>query len=278
MQPSSLWSVRVLICGSILYCRFMALSKESLLQGINAVAFVATVAVNGLAGSTKLLNGIMTSGEVSDLYPTLITPAGYTFSIWGIIYVLLLVFIVYQALPRNKEKPFLRQVSFLFVLSGILNVSWLFLWHYELIGFSTLLMFALLATLISIYLRLNIGRANVPLKEKLCVHLPFSVYLGWITVASIANVAVALTAAGWSGGGVENVTWALLVIVVALVIALAVIATRKDAAFGLVIVWALAGIMSKQIENQTIVLTTEVGMAIVLIAIVAMAVFSRLKQ
>jgi len=248
-----------------------------LLQGVNAVAFVATVAVNGLAGSTKLLNG-MTSGEVSDLYPTLVTPAGYTFSIWGVIYVLLLVFIVYQALPRNREESFLRKVSFLFVLSGILNASWLFLWHYELIAFSTVLMFALLATLIAIYLRLNIGRAAVSLKEKVCVHVPFSVYLGWITVASIANVAVALTAAGWSGGGVENVTWAVLVVIVALVIALAVVTTRKDVAYALVIVWALAGIMSKQMENQTIVLTTEVGVAIVLIAIAAVAVLSRLKR
>jgi len=255
----------------------MALSKESLLQVLNAVAFVATVAVNGLAGSTKLLNG-MTSGEVSDLYPTLFTPAGYTFSIWGIIYALLLVFTLYQALPRNREKPFLGQVSFLFVLSGVLNASWLFLWHYEFIAFSTVLMFALLATLIGIYLRLNVGGADVSLNEKLFVHVPFSVYLGWITVASIANVAVALTAAGWDGGGVENATWAVLVIVVALIITLAVLATRKDVAYGLVIAWALAGIMSKQMENQTILLTTEVGIAIVLIAIAAVAVFSRLKR
>ncbi len=247
------------------------------MQGLNAVAFVATVAVNGLAGSTKLLNGL-TSGEVSDLYPTLVTPAGYTFSIWGVIYVLLAVFTVYQVLPRNREEPFLRQVGPLFVLSGLLNASWLFLWHYEFIAFSTVLMFALLATLIAIYLRLNIGRAKVSLKEKVCVHLPFSVYLGWITVASIANVAVTLTAVGWDGGGVEEVTWAALVIVVALVIAVAVIATRKDFAYGLVIVWALAGIMSRQMENQTLMLTTEVGIAIVLIAIAVVAMFSRLKR
>lgn len=247
------------------------------MQGLNAVAFVATVAVNSLAGSTKLLNGL-TSGEVSDLYPTLVTPAGYTFSIWGIIYALLGVFTVYQVLPRNREEPFLHQVGPLFVLSGLLNASWLFLWHYEFIAFSTVLMFALLATLIAIYLRLNIGRAKVSLKERVCVHLPFSVYLGWITVASIANVAVTLTAVGWEGGGVEEVTWAALVIVVALVIAVAVIATRKDFAYGLVIVWALAGIMSKQMENQTLMLTTEVGIAIVLIAIAVVATLSRRKR
>jgi benzodiazapine receptor len=255
----------------------MSLNKWGFLQGINIVAFIVTVAVNALAGSTTLLNG-RTSGEVSDLYPTLVTPAGYTFSIWGVIYVLLFVFVVYQALPRNREQSFLRQVSFLFVLSGVLNISWLFLWHYDFITFSVVLMFGLLASLIAIYLRLNIGRVDVSLTEKVCVHLPFSVYLGWITVASIANVAVALTAAGWDGFGIEPVTWAMLVIAVALIITLTMIVTRKDVAYGLVIAWALGGIMVKQIENQTIVLTAEVSIAIVLIAIVVMAVVSRLKR
>ena len=259
------------------YYEFMSMKKWIFLQGSNAVAFIVTVAVNALAGSTTLLNG-MTSGEISDLYPTLITPAGYTFSIWGLIYTLLLVFIVYQALPRNREQPFLGQVSFLFVLSSILNFVWLFLWHYEEITFSVILMFALLGTLIAIYLRLNIGRADVPFGEKVCVHLPFSVYLGWITVATIANVSVALTAAGWDGGGLEQVTWAVLVILVALLITLTVIATRKDVAYSLVIVWALAGIMAKQAENQTVVLTTEVSIAIVLIAIIVVAVVSRMKR
>ena len=139
-------------------------------------------------------------------------------------------------------------------------------------------MHALLATLIAIYLRLGIGKVDVRLKEKLCVHVPFSVYLEWITVTSITNVGVALTAVGWDGGGIEGVTWGVLVIVVALVITLAVIGTRKDAAYSLVLVWALVGIVAKQIENQTVVLTAEVSIAIILIAIVAMAVFSRLKR
>jgi len=255
----------------------MSSKKWAFFQGINVVVFLVTVAVNALAGSTALLNG-KTSGEISDLYPTLVTPAGYTFSIWGLIYTLLLVFIVYQVLPRNREQSFLGQVSFLFALSGLFNTLWLFLWHYEIIGFSVILMFALLATLIAIYLRLDVGRASVPLREKVCVHMPFSVYLGWITVASIANVAVALTAVGWDGAGIEPVTWAMLVIAVAVLITLIVIATRKDAAYSLVIAWALAGIMAKQIENQTVVLTAEVSIAIVLIAIVAMAVASRVKR
>jgi len=102
--------------------------------------------------------------------------------------------------------------------------------------------------------------------------------LGWITVASIANVAVALTATGWDGGGVQPVMWAVLVLAVAVLIALMVIVTRKDVAYSLVIMWALAGIMSKQIENQNIVLAAEAAMIITLVAIAAMAVASRLKR
>ena len=255
----------------------MSTRKWTLLQGLNIVAFIIMIAVNGMAGSTNLLNG-KTSGEISDAYPTLITPAGYTFSIWGIIYTLLLIFIVYQVLPRNCEQPFISQIGALFALSSAFNVVWLFLWHYELLSYSLILMFALLATLIAIYMRLNIGKTHVSITEKTCVHLPFSVYLGWITVASIANVAAALEAAGWEGAGIDESTWAVLVIAVALLITLAVLTTRKDVAYGLVIVWALTGIMSKQIENQTIVLTTEISIAIILVAAVVSAIASRFRR
>jgi benzodiazapine receptor len=269
--------VRILICWIAEYYRFMLWKRPIFLQSLNIVAFMFTIVVNALAGSTTLLNG-KTSGEISDLYPTLITPAGFTFSIWGIIYTLLLVFTIYQMLPRNREQPFLHQIGVLFALSGMLNIVWLFLWHYELITYSVVLMFTLLSALVAIYIRLDIGKSEASLWEKVCVHLPFSVYLGWITVASIANVAAALTAVGWDGGGIGQVTWAVLVIVVALLITLTTIATRKDVAYSLVIVWALVGIMSKQIENQTVVLTAEVSIVVILITIVAMTVVSRIKR
>ncbi len=128
-------------------------------------------------------------------------------------------------------------------------------------------MFALLSTLIAIYLRLQIGQSAVPLKEKLAVHLPFSVYLGWITVAPIANVAAALIAIGWDGWGISEVSWTVLMIIVALIITIAVISTRKDIAFSLVIIWALGGIIAKQIENQSIVLTGIIGVAFIMIAL-----------
>ncbi len=139
-------------------------------------------------------------------------------------------------------------------------------------------MFGLLATLIAIYLRLDIGKGNVSITERIAVHVPFSVYLRWITIASIANVAVLLTAVDWDTGGIDLVSWAALMIAVALLIALVVIAKRKDVAYSLVIVWALGGIMMNQMETQEIFLLAGVGIVITLVAIGVMAIVSRLKQ
>jgi hypothetical protein len=255
----------------------MASNRQVFFQAVNIVAFIVTVAVNGLAGSTTLLGGV-TSADVSDMYPTLVTPAGFTFAIWGVIYTLLALFVVYQALPKNRSKPFLGQVGMLFGLSSVCNVCWLFLWHYDLITYSLVLMLALLASLILIYRRLDIGRAAVSFKEMALVHLPFSVYLGWISIATIANVSVALTAVGWDGLGIPDATWAVVIIGVALVLTLAMLATRKDVAFSLVVVWALVGILSRQSDFQNIVLAAEVCIAIILLAIVAAVLVSRLKR
>ena len=249
--------------------------KPVLLQSFNVVAFAVTVIINGLASSLAL-NGV-TTAEVSDLYFTLVTPAGYVFSIWGVIYTLLLLFVVFQALPNQREKPFLQQISVLFILGGVFNVVWLFLWHYDQIGLSVVFMFVLLATLIAIYLRLGIGKTSFTLKEKVFVCLPFSVYLGWITVASIANVASALVSIQWAGFGLADKTWAVLVIAVALLITLVVIATRRDVAYSLVLVWALIGIAVNQSAYQNIVLAAAVSAVIILVALAAVAV-SKLKK
>jgi benzodiazapine receptor len=254
----------------------MSASKKTiLLQSLNIAAFFLTLVVNGLA-SAVALNG-RTTAEVSDLYPALVTPAGYVFAIWGVIYVLLLIFVIFQALPSQREKPFLRNISGFFVLSSVLNVLWLFLWHYDQIALSVVPMFALLATLITIYLRLNIGRVNVSWKEKACVHLPFSVYLGWITVASIANVAAALVSVQWDGFGLASDLWSVLVIAVALLITLTVIATRKDVAYGLVLIWALVGITVKQSAYPNVAVAAEVSAVVIAVGLVAVIV-SKLKK
>src|SRR3990170_5975525 len=203
----------------------MVAANSTLFKWMNILAFALTVLVNGLAGSTTILGGKLTS-EISDANPTLITPAGYVFSIWGVIYILLGIFVIYQALPSQKGKDYQEKIGWLFVLSSLLNIAWLFLWQFEYLSLSVVLMFLLLATLIAIYLRLNIGKSIVLLREKLAVHVPFSVYLGWITIASIANVATTLVSVNWDGFGISQETWALLIVIIALLITLLVIATR----------------------------------------------------
>jgi benzodiazapine receptor len=255
----------------------MVLNRQVFYQVINIVAFTVTVAVNGVGGSTTLLGGV-TSADVSDIYPTLVTPAGFTFAIWGIIYTLLLLFVIYQALPNNRDKPFLSKIGLSFGLSSVCNVCWLFLWHYDLVTYSLILMFALLASLILVYLRLDVGKAAVSLKEMLFVHLPFSVYLGWISIATIANVSVALTAGGWDGWGIEALAWAVAIICVALLLSFAMLSSRKDIVFCFVIVWALTGILVQQSEHESIVLASELGIVLLLAAIGVTVAFSRLKR
>ena len=251
-------------------------TNSVLLKWSNIIAFVATVIINGLAGSTTLIGGVNTA-EISDANPTLITPAGYVFSIWGIIYILLAIFVIYQALPSQKEKEYTKKIGWLFVLSSTANIVWIFLWQYQILSASVILIFLLLATLIAIYLRLNIGKSTASLREKLAVHAPFSVYLGWITIASIANVAVFLVSEKWDGFGISPETWATLIIIVALAITLLVLATRRDIAYGLVIAWALTGIAVNQSGNQNVVTLTEASAIIVLLAIAAIIILNKLK-
>ena len=249
-------------------------SQGNYLRWANIVAFITTLIVNGLSNTTLI--GGKTTAEVSNSYPTLITPAGYVFAIWGIIYILLGVFIVYQALPSQKDKPFQKQVSVLFILTSVFNIVWLIFWQNELLPISVAVIIAFLASLIAIYLRLNIGKSNVGLKEKLCVHVPFSVYLGWVTIATIANISVTLVSVGWDGFGLSLQTWAILVLAVALILDLAVVATRRDIAYSFVFIWALVGIGVNQAANPSIVLTSEIAVVIIAVVLVITVAFSRL--
>jgi benzodiazapine receptor len=255
----------------------MANNNSNFLRYANIIFFGLTVVVNSLAGGTTLIGGQVTAA-VSDANPTLITPAGYVFSIWGVIYMLLGVFVVYQALPSQQGKEYQSKIGWLFVLSSLINIGWLFLWQFEYLSLSVVLMFLLLATLISIYLRLGVGKSAVSLRERLAVQLPFSVYLGWITVASIANVAATLVSIGWDGFGISPETWAILVVAVALTITMLMLFTRKDVAYSLVIIWALVGIGVKQSGNQTIVMLAEISAAIVAVALISTILVTQIRK
>ncbi len=219
------------------------INRDLVRQTLTVLAVIATIVVNGLANALPLNN--LTTGEISDRFDVFFVPAGYVFSIWGLIYVGLIAFAVYQALPAQRENPSLRQIGYLVVLSCVANVTWLFLWHYEQFPLTLIAMLILLATLIAIYLRLDVGRAQVSGAEKWAVHVPFSVYLGWVTVATIANVTTLLDYVNWSGWGISPQVWTVIMLVAGLAITTAIALTRRDIAYMLVIIWAFVGIAVK---------------------------------
>lgn len=243
----------------------------------NISAFLALVIINGLAGATTLVGGRNTA-QVSNSYPTLITPSGYVFSIWGIIYILLGVFIVYQALPSQQGKGFQSKIGWFFVVSSLLNCIWLFLWQFEFLTFTVLIMFLLLTSLIFIYVRVGIGKTKAPIIEKLAVYVPFSIYLGWITIASVANVATVLVSLNWGGFGLNAQIWTTLIVILVLIITILVIATRKDIAFTLVIIWALVGIGFNHSSDQAVFYLTEISALIVAMLLLVWILVNKLRK
>jgi hypothetical protein len=160
------------------------------------------------------------------------------------------LFAIYLAKDLFKiEKtttPFLEKISYFFILASLANIIWIFLWHYEQVILSLLAMLVLFVSLLFIYLRLNIGIDKVSIRDKLFVHIPISIYIGWITVATIANVTAVLVTIGWDGFGVSEEIWTMLVIIVAAIITILMLIKRKDFAYSAVIVWALIGIYLKR--------------------------------
>jgi len=238
-----------------------------MLKTLNLIAFLATVAVNAMANALPI-NG-KTTGELSDLYPNLFVPAGLTFSIWGLIYLLLAIFAIYQfAAPTRNTADFLQRIGPFFIIASAANIGWIFLWHYQRVSASLVLMLILLASLLAVYLRLGIGTRTASWRDRLLVHLPFSVYLGWITVATVANVTAVLVHVGWNRFGASQELWTVAVLVVAALITLVVLFTRNDLFYALVILWAFLGILIKRLAvdsppSRAIIVTLAVTMAAV---------------
>jgi hypothetical protein len=246
---------------------------------LNLLGFLGTIVVNVLATTLPINN--ITTGELSDLYPNLFVPAGLTFAIWGLIYVLLAIFVVYQLMPsvrRDTQKAdFIQKIGPLFFISCLANIGWIYAWHYKIVPLSLALMLILLGSLLAIYFRLNVGKSEAPKTEKFLVHLPFSVYLGWITIATIANVIALLVNFNWSAWGLGEQFWAVAVIIVGIAIALSVLFTRKDIFYCLVVDWALLGILLKrlspaEVRVQSVVVVTIVGLVLLTTGVIAQLV------
>lgn len=243
--------------------------KNTLRQISVVVVLLATIVINVLANALPL-NGLNT-GQISDGFNVLFVPAGYVFAIWGIIYIGLIAYAVYQALPSQKDNPRLQATGWWVVLGGLANSVWIFLWHYLQFVGTLGAMLILLATLIAVYLRLGVNQFKVSSGETWAVRVPFSIYLGWITVATIANVTDVLDYLKWDRFGISDATWMLIVLGAVVVISSLMNFLRKDIAYALVLLWALAGIAARFPAEG--VVTTAVWVTFGLVAVTLAAAY-----
>ena len=247
------------------------MNRDTLRQTLVIIAAFATIIFN-IAANALPLNGLNT-GELSDRFQIFFVPAGYVFSTWGLIYLGLIAYAIYQVLPAQRENPRLRSIGYLFILSCLANIAWLFLWHYEVFEFTLIAMGVLLLSLIAIYLRLDIGRGEVSNAENWAVHVPFSIYLGWITVATIANTTQLLDYLGWNGWGISAEIWAVIMLAAGVIISAIMSLTRADIAYSLVLVWAYIGIAIQ--HNDTPLVANSAFIAAGLIVVILIIVLIR---
>lgn len=224
-----------------------------------------TISMNFLSNAIPFND--LTTQVISDRYFSYVTPAGFTFAIWGLIYLGLVGYLVYHIRHASRLLPSLNKAYLWFIQANLMNVLWLFLWHYELLGWSVLAMLIILFSLIKVYKSLSIGKISVSRERLLLVHVPISLYLGWISVATIANIASALVQVQWQALGISGVTWAGILICVAGSLGAWMILRRRDYVFGLVIIWALAGIAANFVNMSVLVFGAALAMVIALIIV-----------
>lgn len=227
---------------------------KKVLQIANIFAFIGVVVINYLS-NTRIINNT-TIGEVSDGLKTLFTPAGYAFAIWGLIYLLLTGFIIYQSrslFVKVRDDSFVEKIGIWFIVSCIANVAWIYSWLYSEIGWSLVCMFVILISLLVIVIKNRMELWDAPVPIIFFLWWPFVIYSGWITVASIANVSAYLVSIDWNGWGLSETSWTILLIIIAGTINLAITWNRNMREFALVGAWALAAIaVANWSANDTI--------------------------
>ena len=236
---------------------------------VNTLSLVFALVLNGLAGSGVF--GGRSVGDVSAQYETLITPAGYAFAIWGLIYLLLILFVVYQwvAWLRNREDTALKHTGLWFALGNLANGLWIVAWLNEYMGLSVVLIFLLLISLIVLTFRLRLVIWDAPVRIIAFVWWPIVFYLGWIVVASVANVSVYLVSINWQGGILSPLSWALVMIVIATAIYLLLVFTRNMREAALLGVWAFIAIAVRQGSAHPAIGYTAFAAAAVLLIVIA---------
>lgn len=226
--------------------------STKLIHTLNIVGLIAVLVVNFLANYLPI--GGFQTGELSAMHPSLFTPAGFTFSIWGIIYLMLIVWTVYVAWGLSKGDPIadriVQTIGPWFIINCIANIAWIFVWHHQQILLALILMFIILISLIQIYRAIDQEWLENNTTTTFTVCLPFSIYFGWISVATIANTSVYLISIDWNGWGIPAATWTVIMLGIVGLLGLFVLWKERDTSFALIFVWALWGISRARIDGE----------------------------
>lgn len=237
------------------------------------IAILATLSVNILSNFFPPRGANI--GEIANtiLQGVQITPANYAFAIWGVIYLGLVAYGIYQLRPTQRGKQTIRRVDSLLIIACIAQIVWVYLFTLQQFWLSVVAMLAILLPLIGAYVQLEIGRKRVSREQRWMAHVPFSIYLGWISVATIVNIASALYISNWGGGGISAEGWTAIMLIVGAVIAAVVGTQRVDIAFTLVFIWAYVAIAIRQLDKPAIWIT-----AVVAAIILALLLFGRMRH
>ncbi|MHA2427843.1 MAG: hypothetical protein ACXADB_07455 [Candidatus Hermodarchaeia archaeon] len=253
-----------------------------LFQVLNIITVISVILVNILANVLPIFG--VNTGQVSDAYPNFFTPSGYVFSIWLIIYIQAIIFMIYQARGIQRSEGYLGKISIFYLLAGLANIVWIFVFHYSYAFMVANPLFFLLSVaflvvvflmLLLPYLRLGVGTTAIPHREKLAVHLHFSVYLGWISVATIAALASAINILVPSIPAETQHYATAAMLFVALLLTLLMVYLRRDYGFALVVLWAALGIGIKWLTIPVILYS---AIAVAIILIIGMILIPYLKK
>ena len=225
---------------------------------------ILTITVNGLANALPL-NGQGT-GEISDRFAIYFVPAGYVFSIWGLIYLALIGFTIYQAFPAQRDSALLKKIYPAYWIGSLANVAWVFLWHYEFFALTLIAMLTILVTLLVIYRQISNAGASLDRQQKWLVRFPFSIYLGWISVATIANISQVLFFINWGGFGISPINWTLIMLAIATILGLLMQWRENNLPYAAVLIWAFIGIAVSQAGTAIVANTAWATAAILLLA------------
>lgn len=249
------------------------MKKISISQIITILITLLTITVNGLANALPL-NGQGT-GEISDRFDIYFVPAGYVFSIWGLIYLGLVAFTFYQALPAQKDDPLLKKIYPAYWIGNLANAVWIFLWHYEIFSLTLVAMLIILASLLYIYIQISKATPELVNVQKWFVKIPVSIYLGWISVATIANVSQVLFFFSWGGWGITPAVWAVILLAVATVLGLLMQWRENNISYVLVLVWAFVGINNSQADTALVANAALLASVLLVLAVIVVSFFNR---